>query len=84
MSAKGFFGSVQKIVFELKILKKSIDLTIKAGHQQTAEYLQRTGMADTVGPLVIFDRREDQSWYDKVFEREATGPGDEKIYIWGM
>ena len=68
----------------MKILQKSIDRTIEGGHQKSAEYLQRTGMADTVGQLVISDRREDQSWDDKVFEREATGPGDEKIYIWGM
>ncbi len=72
---------VQKVVIELKILYKSLDRTIEEGLKQTYEYMDKCGTDE--GHLVIFDRRENISWDEKIFEREEEYMG-KKIKIWGM
>jgi hypothetical protein len=72
---------IQKVVIELKILYKSLDKTIEEGLRQTYEYMDKCGTDE--GHLVIFDRRENVSWDEKIFEREEEYNG-KKIKIWGM
>jgi hypothetical protein len=72
---------VQKVVIELKILYKSLDKTIEEGLRQTYEYMDKCGTDE--GHLVIFDRRENVSWEEKIFEREKEYNG-KIIKIWGM
>jgi len=72
---------LQKIVIELKILHKSLDRTVNEGLKQTSEYMDR---ADTQeGHLVIFDRRKDRTWEEKIFRREESFK-DKKVQVWGM
>jgi len=77
----GFLGPVQKGVVELKLLHKSLELTIEQGLAQTAEYVQRTGAEEA--HLVVFDRREGVTWDERVFvRREALG--EVGVTVWGM
>ena len=50
--------------------------------EQTAEYMDRCDAE--AGHLVVFDRRENRRWSDKVFrDRRASDSGVE-IEVWGM
>ncbi len=73
-------AGMQKIVLELKLLRKTLDKTIEQGMMQTAEYLDRTGTAE--GHLMIFDRTPGKAWDEKIFcqEREHAG---HRMTIWG-
>ncbi len=73
---------VQKVVLELKILRKTLDKTIATGLlQQTYEYMDRSGTDD--GHLIIFDRNPDKSWDEKIFKRDESYQG-KQITVWGM
>ncbi|MXX39308.1 MAG: ATP-binding protein [Gemmatimonadetes bacterium] len=73
---------VLKVVIECKVLHKSLEQTIAEGLEQTAAYMDRC--AASAGHLVIFDRRKDRQWDDKVFhERRVSNQGVE-IDVWGM
>lgn len=74
-------SGVQKIVIELKILYKSRKRTIAEGIEQTAGYLDRCGAED--GHLIIFDRRPDRKWSEKIFRKTETIEG-KSVTIWGM
>ncbi len=71
-----------KIVIECKILHKSLEQTIAEGLEQTAEYMDRCDAE--AGHLVIFDRREDRLWADKVFHERRMSRSGVEIDIWGM
>ena len=72
----------RKIVIECKILHKSLEQTIADGLKQTAEYMDRCDAE--AGHLVIFDRREDRRWEDKIFHYRRTSASGVEIDIWGM
>ena len=74
-------GGVQKSVIELKILHGSLNSTLEAGLEQTWEYTDRCGAEE--GHLVVFDRDENKTWEEKIFDREEIYQGKE-IKIWGM
>lgn len=74
-------GERQKVVIELKILYKSLEKTIVEGLKQTAAYMDRCNAGE--GHLVIFDRREDIRWEEKIFKREEEVEG-KSITVWGM
>ena len=74
-------GETQKIVIELKILYKSLEKTIKEGISQTSKYMDRCGTTD--GHLIIFDRRPDITWDEKIFMHEEEYQG-KKMKVWGM
>jgi len=78
--AQGFTGPVQRIVIELKLLRKSLEKTIEEGVQQTADYAQRC-QADEAH-LLIFDQREAVSWDDKIWRREEVWQG-RSVTVWG-
>jgi hypothetical protein len=71
----------QRIVIELKILHKSLEKTLSEGLKQTFEYMDRCGTDE--GHLVIFDRRLDRSWEEKVYHRKEKFSG-KTIQVWGM
>ena len=71
----------QRIVIELKLLHDSRETTIGQGLEQTVAYLQRTGGRE--GHLVIFDRRENIAWTEKIFQDTRVHQGF-SIRVWGM
>ena len=72
----------RKVVIECKILHKSLEQTIAEGLEQTAEYMDRC--AAESGHLVIFDRRADRRWDDKVFHGRRASANGVAIEVWGM
>jgi type II secretory pathway predicted ATPase ExeA len=73
-------GGVQRIVLELKVLRKSLDKTIAEGLAQTLEYGERCN-ADELH-FVVFDRSK-KPWSKKIFKRTRT-LHDATINVWGM
>jgi hypothetical protein len=69
----------QIIVIELKVFKGS--KTLSDGLEQTAEYIDTCKA--TEGHLVIFDRRSDKSWDEKIYQKQETVDG-KVIKVWGM
>lgn len=74
-------GGVQKVVIELKLLRKSLEQTIVAGGEQTWEYLDRCGAGE--GHLVIFDRTPGKTWEEKLFHRVEMVRG-KVLEVWGV
>ena len=72
---------MNKIVIECKLLHVSLDKTIKDGLVQTSAYMGRCDAGQ--GHLVIFDRSENKSWDEKIFQREENA-GRHTITVWGM
>ena len=79
--ASGFYGEVQRIVLELKILYKSLDSTISEGLLQTAEYADLC--AANEAHLIIFERRPDLTWDEKIWHTTET-QHRRVIGIWGI
>jgi hypothetical protein len=77
---KGFYGDVQRIVIELKILRNALDTTIEKGLEQTAEYADKLGAAES--HLVIFNRDPDVLWDDKIWQQQGQYKG-RVIGVWG-
>ncbi|MCP4600160.1 MAG: ATP-binding protein, partial [Proteobacteria bacterium] len=73
--------NAQKVVIELKIRYGDTDKTIAKGLEQTWEYMDKCGTRH--GCLVIFDKRKNTSWEEKIFRREEEYNGH-KIMVWGM
>jgi hypothetical protein len=73
--------SRQKVVIELKVLRKSLERTVADGLEQTVEYVDRSGAEE--GHLVIFDRDPAKAWEEKIFRREETHKA-RRITVWGM
>ncbi len=78
---QGFLGPVQRVVIELKILRKSLEKTMAEGLAQTAAYLDRC--LDAEGHLIIFDRRPGLTWEERIWQRQEVYSGRE-ITVWGM
>ena len=76
-----YSGSVQKVVLELKILYTSLKVTLKKGLEQTWEYMDYCGTKE--GHLVIFDRDQNKTWDEKIFQRTEDYKGIQ-IKMWGM
>ena len=72
----------RRFVVECKVLHKSLAQTVAEGVEQTAGYVDRCGAE--AGHLVIFDRRADRRWADKVFHDCRTADRGVTIDIWGM
>lgn len=77
---QGFWGEVQRIVIELKIMRNSLERTISDGIHQTAGYARQVGASEAY--LVIFNRNPDVSWNDKIWHR-TEGVDDMSIVVWG-
>jgi hypothetical protein len=79
--AQGFLGPVQRVVLELKILHKSLEATLEEGLQQTAAYADQCGAEEA--HLIVFDRRAERAWDDKIFHHCALA-GGRMIGVWGV
>ena len=71
---------MQRFVVECKILRGSLENSLKKGLAQTAGYMDRCAAEE--GHLVIFDR-EKKTWQDAGFHRSETCNGL-PIEVWGM
>jgi hypothetical protein len=69
----------QRIVIELKIYRN--EKTLQNGLKQTAGYMDLKNATD--GHLIIFDRRKEKTWDEKVYKKEVTFDG-KTISVWGM
>ena len=74
-------GAVRKTVIECKLLRGSLDRTLREGLGQTRAYMDRCTAA--AGHLVIFDRTPDRSWDDRIFRLTETAGGP-PVTVWGM
>ena len=79
-SDQGFYGDVQRIVIELKILRLALDTTIEKGLTQTAEYADKVGASEA--HLVIFNRDLKTLWEDKIWQRKLEYQS-RVIGVWG-
>ena len=70
----------RRYVIECKILRGSLDATIREGMKQTLDYMDRC--AGESGHLVIFDRDGAKSWEAKLFRREESLDG-KTVTVWG-
>ena len=76
-------GPFQRIVLELKILRSNIEETIQKGLEQTVEYMDRCGGTINEGHFILFDRRPNRSWEEKIWHRTENFNGT-TIEVWGM
>ncbi|MFT5163258.1 MAG: hypothetical protein ACI9FJ_001844 [Alteromonadaceae bacterium] len=77
---KGFYGDVQCIVIELKILYGALDTCIKEALEQTADYADKMGASQA--HLVIFNRDKKITWQEKTWQRQERFNGW-NIEVWG-
>ncbi len=75
-----YAGGVQRVVLELKVLRKALETTITQGLEQTLEYGERSN-ADELH-FVVFDRSK-KPWSKKIFKRTRKLRGA-TIKVWGM
>ena len=75
---------LRKYVVECKVRhdRRGLERTVADGVEQTAAYMDRCGAE--AGHLVVFDRREERSWDEKVFRDSRTAESGVEIAVWGM
>jgi hypothetical protein len=78
---QGYYGEVQRVVLELKILYKSLEATVAEGLEQTAGYADQCGADEA--HLIIFDHRPEIAWDDKIWQRQENQQG-RTLGVWGM
>jgi AAA-like domain len=79
--AQGFYGPVQRIVIELKLLKKGrLDAVMKDALPQTADYADRCGADEA--HIVVFDRRPNKPWSKRIWRKTAT-EASRTLGVWG-
>ena len=76
-----FLGPLQRVVLELKILRKGLDATLGEGLPQTAGYAACCGADEA--HLIIFDRSGDKEWDDRIWERTEAVNG-RQVQVWAM
>ncbi len=76
-------GTARKTVIECKVVpaKQGLEQTVREGLAQTRAYLERC--AGVEGHLVIFDRRPERTWEEKLFRRDVK-TGSAPVTVWGM
>ena len=67
-------------VVECKILRDSLEATVREGLEQTLAYMDKC-RGDS-GHLVIFDRDESKPWEEKLYRREEALHG-QPVTVWG-
>jgi hypothetical protein len=78
---QGFYGPVQRIVIELKLLKKGrLDAILKDALPQTADYADRCGANEA--HVVVFDRRPNKPWSKRIWRKTASH-GNWTMGVWG-
>ena len=72
--------SARRYVVECKILRGSLEATIREGLEQTLAYMDKC--RGESGHLVVFDRDESKLWEEKIFRREESLDG-RAVTVWG-
>ena len=70
----------RRYVIECKLLRGSLEATVRRGVDQTLGYMDRCGAES--GHLVVFDRGAGKSWEEKIFRREESLNG-KTVTVWG-
>ena len=73
-------AAADRFVVECKVLHGGLERTVRDGLAQTAGYMDRC--AAQAGHLVVFDRRADRPWEEKLFRRREAF-GDRPVTVWG-
>ena len=74
-------AATQRVVMELKIQYGTLEQTLQDGLEQTWRYMDACGTTD--GHLIIFNRRPEIAWEEKIFRR-AEQFDRHPITVWGM
>jgi len=74
-------AETQRVVMELKLQYGTLEQTLQDGLEQTWDYMDACGTTD--GHLIIFNRRSDVAWEEKIFRRAEQFDGH-PITVWGM
>ena len=72
--------SARRHVVECKILRGSLEATIKEGLEQTLDYMDKC--RGESGHLVVFDRDESKPWEERLYRREES-LGGRPVTVWG-
>ncbi|MEM7403458.1 MAG: hypothetical protein AAF310_05580, partial [Myxococcota bacterium] len=74
----------QIVVLELKLIHQKSSPAIKQseGLKQTAAYMQRVNTQE--GHLLLFDRRADKSWDERIWIKHEKAPDGRAITVWGL
>ena len=74
----------QIVVLELKLIYRNdgADTVVGKGVQQTAGYMQR--FAASEGHLLLFDRRKDKSWDERIWVKQEQSAAGKAIIVWGL
>lgn len=80
--AAGYFGPVQRVVMELKLLhaRRSLESTLAEGLEQTADYADKVGADEA--HLVVFHRDPEMGWEERIWNRRERY-GEWEIEVWG-
>ena len=70
----------RRYVVECKILRGSLEATVREGLEQTLDYMDRCGGES--GHLVVFDRDGSKPWEERIFRREES-LGGRSVTVWG-
>ena len=65
---EGYGDPVQRVVFELKIKRETIDVVIEKDLQKTAENMDLMGVVDE-GHFITFDRSQEKTWDERIWHR---------------
>ena len=76
-----FTGPVQRVVLELKLLRRPRETVLAEGLPQTADYADRCGAEEA--HLLLFDQRLGRTWEERIWQEEHTSSG-RPIHVWGM
>ena len=78
--AQGYHGPVQRVVIELKLVRKAPEAALQQGLEQTADYARQVGADEA--HLVLFERRPGIGWDERIWQR-AQAHGGREIGVWG-
>ncbi len=78
---QGFYGEVQRIVLELKILYSNLEQTIDDGVAQATAYAHQCGATEV--HLLIFNRNAQVSWDDRIWHHNRPRNEPLTVDVWG-
>lgn len=78
---KGFYGEVQRVVIELKILRDSLESTLTKGVRQVTDYAKQCGAEEV--HLVVFNRDADADWDAKIWHEARDDEKGSVVEVWG-
>jgi hypothetical protein len=76
-------GPKQKIILELEVIRErnSPETVLQEGLRQTRDYATLKGVKEA--HLVLFDRRPNKTWDEKIYDRVTEVEGY-TIHVWGL